>query len=667
MKLPLVFRVFFYIIIPAWLLGWLCMRMVNPQPRFTGTTQEITYWQERGNFYKAADVALLDVYKHPTDFKRHAQFLTAYTLLELRERTLLNGTLQKTIGDVNAYYEKCKRSTSKIMRDVGIYGTTLLAFEIKHNTSKQQLLNDLGQMHNQQRPYVNELCYNICELTYAPDSNLMYLEREIAVNQKNEYAWTQLLLELSYQKDNRNELKSKLEQANAADIHIDAEKKRWLGLCISPMLYIRALYEPLFYTHSVIEILVALLVFLAWFIFLLAMNVFKDINLRVLAVVFFLALVLGPFTLMLYDGMYYLLLTMEIYIWRSLQEDILVTGLIEEFMKLLPVVLVLLFAPRKAINPFTLLLMGAISALVFAFEENILYFGHYYDVTITSRRAVLAVAMHVFTGSLTAYGFVLVKFNGKKWYWVPLCFVLAMCIHGTYNFLLSQHLWWLATLLTICGMFALGSFISNCLNQSERFDESKKSALKTKSIWIICSLSLIILIEFIITAFTYGLAEGEKTLGQSLAYNVWIILVVGLSFTRIELEKDKWEFIDFYGFHNLSLFGPSGGKKIVGVFNSANAVFSSGQTLEATVIKKIKSAGGDNWYLVTTTSEKMPHALIKFKEEGENFYDFNVYVHVRAVAGEEPVARFELKHYPFIGFMMISPVLEKKLANDVKN
>ncbi|HYG49523.1 MAG TPA: PrsW family glutamic-type intramembrane protease [Flavobacteriales bacterium] len=657
-KLPFVFRIFFFVIVPVWVLAWVCLRAINPQPHFAGTNHEIAYWEHRGNYYKATDAALREVNKNKSEFAAHAVFLRLYASLELRERTLITLHIQKTLGDLQAFYKNCLKSTNANTKNIGLYGSTLIDFYIEKSKRKNRLLARLDSLNNKKLPYVNELCFDVCKIDYSPDSCRMYLEREISINSRNQYAWTKLLYKLSYDSDTRPELEKYLDKAESLGVVIESEQKRWLAWNISPKRYVMSLYEPLFYTHSITEIIIAALIFLVWLAFIFTLNIFKDVKWFAPGLVLVLALLLHPFVMVAYDYVSYALISLEIFPpIHSLQSDILITGLIEETVKLLPVLLVLTIASRGIASPLTLLLMGGTSALVFAFEENILYFGHYYDVSISSRRAVLSVAMHLFTGSLTTYGIALVKYARKKWYWVPLCFIIAMCIHGLYNFLLTVGLGWVAVVLTVCCIFAWGSLVNNCLNNSTRFNENKNPELYNKSLWIIAGLSTIIVIEFVLTAYSYGLEAGEYTYSKSLLRNVWLILVIGISFKRMELEKGKWDFIDVAGIKSLSLFGPFTGRQMVCLNTATNKLFASGETFTLTVVKKVKSAGGENWYLVTTTSQKLPQALIRFKEEGANFYDFNVYVHVLLVEGAEPAPRFNVNKYPFIGFVKMSPVV----------
>ncbi len=119
-------------------------------------------------------------------------------------------------------------------------------------------------------------------------------------------------------------------------------------------------------------------------------------------------------------------------------------GLVEESVKLFPLVLLLLFT-KQCDEPFDLILYGSISALGFAFVENTLYLERT-ELYAVGGRLLFASVAHMFFTSIIAYAIAIARHEGRS----TLLYgagglVLASAAHGFYD------LW----LITPNGAFAL--------------------------------------------------------------------------------------------------------------------------------------------------------------------------------------------------------------------
>ena len=106
----------------------------------------------------------------------------------------------------------------------------------------------------------------------------------------------------------------------------------------------------------------------------------------------------------------------------------------EEFFKLL---VVLFFCARSSAfdEPMDGMVYGAAAALGFATVENILYViqGGLGTAII---RAILSVPSHAFWGAILGYTVGQVRFNGKKKSFILSGLLIAIFLHGLFNFLL---------------------------------------------------------------------------------------------------------------------------------------------------------------------------------------------------------------------------------------
>ena len=116
--------------------------------------------------------------------------------------------------------------------------------------------------------------------------------------------------------------------------------------------------------------------------------------------------------------------------------SIIVIGGVEEFSKMIPVILVMVFFPKAMNEPYDFILYASISALGFAFVENIsyIYESGLYNI---GGRALYAIVAHMTFSSTIFYGWMLCKFKYISlpiWVVVPFFFLIAIFAHGFYDF-----------------------------------------------------------------------------------------------------------------------------------------------------------------------------------------------------------------------------------------
>jgi len=112
---------------------------------------------------------------------------------------------------------------------------------------------------------------------------------------------------------------------------------------------------------------------------------------------------------------------------------VIAIGLVEELVKLIPLVLLVLFT-KKADEPFDLILYGSISALGFAFIENTMYLADS-SLYAVGGRVLYASVAHMFFTSIIAYCMAIARHHGKPLViGMAVGLVLAAFAHGFYNF-----------------------------------------------------------------------------------------------------------------------------------------------------------------------------------------------------------------------------------------
>lgn len=220
-------------------------------------------------------------------------------------------------------------------------------------------------------------------------------------------------------------------------------------------------------------------------------------------------------------------------------------GGIEEFCKVLPVLILMMNQQNPIDEPYDYILYGSVSALGFAFVENIDYIYHSYLYNIGGRALYAAVAHMTFT-SLFFYGLMLWRFKltrMKGIVVIPLYFLLAMAVHGVYDFWLIND--WLAEYRGMTTVFFLitvhlwVTMKNNAINVSNYYSPDVTLNNDRLRYYLIVSLSGLLMLGYLGVAVVHGRDEANTYLFYAaLSYGYLIFyLAFGLSRYRIVREK----------------------------------------------------------------------------------------------------------------------------------
>jgi RsiW-degrading membrane proteinase PrsW (M82 family) len=189
-------------------------------------------------------------------------------------------------------------------------------------------------------------------------------------------------------------------------------------------------------------------------------------------------------------------------------------GMKEELVKIIPMLIMLKFT--KAINePFDFIFYAAISALGFAFVENIQYY-HYSPHSVSLRAFYCYIGHMTFTATI-GYGLMLARYRGyhSRTMFV-LFFLIASFMHGFYDFWLLDwwglEFQWVSDISVIIFIQLFVYFTNNTLNISNFYNPSvlfRKERLKFYGI-AICIL--ILMTGYTVSSITYGKSTGKDLL-----------------------------------------------------------------------------------------------------------------------------------------------------------
>jgi RsiW-degrading membrane proteinase PrsW (M82 family) len=214
-------------------------------------------------------------------------------------------------------------------------------------------------------------------------------------------------------------------------------------------------------------------------------------------------------------------------------------GAVEEFVKLLPLLVVIRFK-RIVREPYDFLLYASVSALGFAFVENAMYISKSNFFAVNGR-ALTATVAHMTFSSVLGYG-VMISMYKKHWlgwrYFVG-AFLLASVMHGFYDFWLINPLarqynglTFLFFLLTTHFWFSMKN---KTINASRFFDPHRKLINDRLRYFLIFWLTALLMGSALVIGVLHGKDSAHSFLrGQIMAYG-FLLYYLSFSFSRFKL------------------------------------------------------------------------------------------------------------------------------------
>lgn len=229
---------------------------------------------------------------------------------------------------------------------------------------------------------------------------------------------------------------------------------------------------------------------------------------------------------------------------NSFLYNFLAVGLLEESIKLVPTLFALYILKNSISEPFDFIKYSGISALGFAFGENIEYAINYGTQVLVSR-SILSVPAHMFFACLSCYGFVLVKYRQKAFYHIILFLLIGALAHGLFDFILETNWMVLSMLLCVllfcCCLEAFVEMTNNALNVSPHYNPK----IVIDQVEVRKKLLLFyfpIIITTIIVATLYD--DADSALGAYIYLMVWqssLIVLMFYRMSRFSIIENYWK------------------------------------------------------------------------------------------------------------------------------
>ena len=622
--------------------------------------QNITYWK------------LLQ--KDSTIISNHFNFLKTYFQLPLAPNGKGRGTF-KEYNEVVDYYRRLLSSSNSEVRDIGKFGRGMFFY---HSGYVEEALTSFTNIYNQELPYLNYIYGSYFRFGQYSKA-IKYLKREISINSINkdsyrELANTYFLMEQPYKLDS-------LLSNPVFFEHATNQVKRYAYFKTKKIkAYSNAIFSRFFEGVNAYGFLGALLILIIWFSYLLFIHRYLKKRWGTAMLILFLGMIFAFGTSLLTDFNSYVLgYSLKDEFFNDFIYCILGIGAIEELMKIIPLFLVMLFS-KNLKEPIDYVVFASISALGFAFVENLIYFDEGGLKTIQGR-SLSSTVTHMFNSSLIAYGIAIGKFAKKKnWGWYCLFFyLLSSTFHGFYDFWLINSLARVFSFITfiwlLVSMVLWVSVINNCLNNSYNRSIIWTYNPDRLNSYLLFGLSTIFLLEYFLVAWRFNADVANAELKKDLSSGFFLLIFLTAKLSKFDVIPNYWAPLKFWDWNTLFSIPRVEPKRfdlkeIIGVKIELRnygdyGVLSGHLPVYGEVVKRELLSWEKDWYLVKLDKPlkvawKQQHfILLKTKDENDVFLNRNAQpVQVRLVNKIDHLAekRKRKRDFLFVDLGLVSKI-----------
>ncbi|MFQ3575156.1 MAG: PrsW family glutamic-type intramembrane protease, partial [Cytophagales bacterium] len=294
-------------------------------------------------------------------------------------------------------------------------------------------------------------------------------------------------------------------------------------------------------------VIFALLIFFTWLYYLMSLDIYEKEKPLFIVLTILAGFTTSEIALPIYDFFTYVLdFELNGAFWNDLLYCVFGIGFIEEFVKIIPLMLLMVFT-KEPNDTYDYLLYGSISALAFATSENIMYFG---DNRLAgySGRSMYAVIMHLSCTSIASYGWLLASFKNKfssKLIYVAVYFFMACTLHGLYDFFIFRSMSILFYLGFLGSVVVWIVMLNNSLNNSKFFSYS--IAVQSTNLRMFIGIALLLL--FVSEYVYYGFRDGRLAANQFFTSNAIGFTLLTFFFTsklaQFDLIKGFWRTVQW--------------------------------------------------------------------------------------------------------------------------
>ncbi len=610
------------------------MNFIFPDPQYDSLEDELDDYIVLGDVQNQNITYWKLLQEDPTNVGYHFNFIRTHFQLPPDGEDNKHGYFM-TDNQVIDFYRGLLSNEKRAVTDIGKFGRGMCFY---HTGYYDEARGSFANIYNQQMPYLNYI-YGRYFFFANFETATQYLQKEIILNEDNPLAYedlskTYLRFEKPY------ELYAFLQTPNALKYATNKAKRYAFFKVKNIRQYIKSIFSRFFEGINTFGFIGALMILIVWFVYLMLIHKYLKKRLGLAIIVLILGMVFAFGTSLLTDFNSYVLgFNLKDEFFNDFLYCVVGIGAIEELVKIIPLLLVMAFS-KKLKEPIDFVVFASISALGFAFIENLIYFDEGGLKTIQGR-SLSATVTHLFNSSLIAYGVALGKFTKKK-NWIKqffLFYLMASLFHGFYDFWLINSLARTFSFITfiwlLASMVVWVSVINNCLNNS----------YNRKIIWtynpgrlnsyLLFGLSAIFLFEFVMIGWKFGADVANTELKKDFSSGLFLLIFLTTKLSKFDVIPNYWAPLKFWDWNTLYSIPRVEVKKfklgeIIGAKVKFDAYGEYGALkkhfpITGEVAKRELLSWEKDWYLIKLDEplviawKKHYFILVKTKDENEIF------------------------------------------------
>lgn len=316
--------------------------------------------------------------------------------------------------------------------------------------------------------------------------------------------------------------------------------------------------ESIFRNSSALSIGGTCFILLLWFCFLYAIDVFEREKTKFILFALFGGMLMVVLAHYLYALFHH---CVDYHTNDSVIGDlfytVLVIGGIEEFVKLVPLLLLLKYT-KEVNEPIDYIVFAGLSALGFSVIEDIMYFNSHTVATIYGR-AIFTSVSHIADTAIVAYALVVARFRDQKHGFLQVLkgFLIACTVHGLYDFFIINEqvsIRAVPFIILLVEVWWLVHAINNCLNNSPFY--SHKIMVDVPMLAVAVSGGLLLLISFVFLHIAIFMSEEYAMMRYfyALMYYFYPLFFFNICIKKIDVFPGHWQKVEWKKIFNPHFF-----------------------------------------------------------------------------------------------------------------
>lgn len=227
-------------------------------------------------------------------------------------------------------------------------------------------------------------------------------------------------------------------------------------------------------------------------------------------------------------------------------------GMVEELVKTIPWVIVYFLFKKRFHRPVHFMLLPIVSALGFAFSENLIYVNSN-DYELVFVRSGISLIMHLSCSAII--GYMAWRANLKKglrtkFLYLGGGFLLASVLHGVFDFVIFARGGYLNMIVLFITLHLFILFINNAINFSGIRHKNAVKQLRQSGGVLLVGLIAIFLIQYLIIGWNYSPSSANLMFMGNIIFVLVTTIYLVATFSRIRLRPRvlyKFSFADVFG------------------------------------------------------------------------------------------------------------------------